>query len=236
MAAGFYHFAITRNSLIDYGVSVEQANLIAHYASVYADGIKGKIGDVNIVAGEIAYPELIKEFNTYLRHLEGINYDIEDITQSIDDKYQLWHCTRNYNSGFTNSQRIIQTGDFAYQKLFDSAFIDIEQLTINSKEIKMLGQSFHAFQDIIIHLGARYDGNIFDEHDEVKDIFPGKNNVEKMEYFTKNAIKVFLIATDAKERITSEKKINTLWMTQQQVTFLKTKANLDIRNLILSIN
>ena len=50
MAAGFHHFAITRKICKEFDQTDRQSNILGHYSSVYADGMKGKISEINIQA------------------------------------------------------------------------------------------------------------------------------------------------------------------------------------------
>ena len=197
MAAGFHHFAITRKICLEFGVSESQSNLLAHFASVYADGMKGKISEINCQFGSGYYQDLTSEFRKYLFKSNEIEYDIEHLTQSIDDKYQLWHCTRHKDSGRTSQERMNETAEFAWGKLFESSVGGKPgSFKSSSGYIRDFGQAIHAFQDIVIHRGARYNGDIIDEHSDTLDIFPGSTLTSKMQGMTRNALRVLKLLTD----------------------------------------
>lgn len=226
MAAGFHHFAQTRKSLIEYGF-VDKANIISHYASVYADGMKGKLGLLNLEAGKLAYPEMSHDLDAFLIKLKDVIYDIEKITQNIKDEYQLWHCCRNKNSKASSSERIKQTGEFAWDKLIFAAKSKmINELAVNSLEIKALGQSIHAFQDIIVHRGVIYNGDFIDDHDELLDVVPGHDNLSKMKFITNNAIRVYRLFSNDNAEELKDSEISLIWMNNDQLQSLKNSFNL----------
>lgn len=236
MAAGFHYFFITRHSLIEYAYH-NMANILAHYSSVYSDGISGKIAYLNLEAGRAAYSDIANDMDVYLMKLSQVQYDIENVTQNLDEKYQIWHCCRNNHSTFSSSERVLQSGNFAWEKLFFSARLKkINDLRINTPEIKAIGQSLHAFQDIIVHRGARYNADIIDEHDELLDAVPGKDNILKMKYITKNAIRIYRLLSNDKPDELLNSEISVVWMNDDQVHTLKESIGLTQKsNLIYRI-
>ena len=162
-------------------------------------------------AGVAAYNHLKNDFEIYLRKLKGLEYDIEDLSQRLEDEYQLWHCTRNNNSESSNMDRIKETADFAWSKLFNSARNSkINDLAVNTNAIKDFGQAVHAFQDMYVHRGAIYDGSLFDDHSDTLDIFPGEKIRSKMERMTRNVLRVFTLLTEENLDDLINKQIN-LW-------------------------
>ena len=231
MAAGFHHFAITRKYTLEFGVPKEQANILAHFASVYADGMKGKIRDLNISLGVIYYPHLKKEFEKYLFKFNDIDYDIENVTQDLDDKYQLWHCTRNKDSHVTLDERIKQTAEFGWSKVFNSINqSSFQNLDRKSQGIKDFGQGIHAFQDIFVHRGAVYNGDLFDEHSDSKDIIIGSSDKDQMQKMTKNVLFVSSLLTETFQASWINRKILLFGINKMNFEFLSTKIQLSLDN------
>src|SRR3989339_136707 len=231
MAAGFHHFAITRKYALGLGVPEEQANNLAHFASVYADGMKGKIRDLNIQIGGLYYKKLKTIIEKYLFKFNDIDYDIEALTQSTNDDYQLWHCTRSNNSKYTANERIKQTADFGWSKMFDSTNNGgLNNLDRKSKAIKDFGQGIHSFQDIFVHRGAKFNGDVFDEHDEVKDIIVGESDMKQIENMTKNVLFVSTLLTDEFQDNYINKRILLFGRNKTNFEFLSSKIQLSLEN------
>ncbi|WP_207515435.1 RHS repeat domain-containing protein [Longitalea luteola] len=178
MYALFIHYMLTRYMLMQAGVSEVQANLIAHYASTFADNpasIKSfnefksySIGDLilmqNLKEAQKDNP-IFKEIGGKLTekqainivYMPGIDYSRTVKSQSEDPEAQKWHATRTYaeSNAVTSKDAINRSLVNAWDMLFKSANQGgIDKMTANSTAIENLGQALHTFQDMEAHQGA----------------------------------------------------------------------------------
>ena len=188
------HYNMTYNSLSKAGYGKKQANIIAHYASVFADNPKNHIHLNNLVhltskqmyyRKDIDYSPTTNSQNT---NYEGYGYN-----------YNIWHSMRSYwekDKGYTAEEAMRRGMLFGWQKIFDSAKKGkkLSELGINSKEIQDFGQGIHALQDAYAHYG-RHDVGA----DHIKtDIF---GDTEQAEFITTSAINVHNLLTREYDKI-----------------------------------
>ena len=179
----FIHFMITRFKLKKLGVSDVIANLIAHYASTYADnpaGVNSAGRGVGLVGGLIVEKNvtdsqkenslfeglggaLSKENANHLRYNPSIDYSGTKDSQSESDAAQMLHSTRSFVQKDAVSSSLATSWSItnAWENLFASAaeghMLSFEE---NSKGVELLGLALHSFQDSQAHQGAIFRATI----------------------------------------------------------------------------
>ncbi|MFN1217010.1 DUF6443 domain-containing protein [Chryseobacterium kwangjuense] len=150
------HYNMTYSSLSKAGFGKKQADLIAHYASVYADN-PGK----HIHANNAAHP------TNMMSYRKGIDYSPTSSSQITDYdgygyNYNVWHSMRSSwesDKGYTADDAMRRGMQYGWQKVFDSAKKGgkLSDLKANSKGIQDFGQGIHALQDAYAHKGTTMD-------------------------------------------------------------------------------
>jgi RHS repeat-associated protein len=179
----FIHYMLTRYMLMKAGVPEVQANLIAHYGSVYVDnpgGVRNSnewhihdkgdiIIGVNITKSQENNP-IFKEIGGKLseKHMlfalayrNDVNYSRTQNSQGESEESQKWHATRTYEEKDRVSAADAVNRSFAnaWMLLFKSANQEsIEKMQVNSAAMEDLGIALHTFQDIEAHRGAVFRG------------------------------------------------------------------------------
>jgi hypothetical protein len=158
------HYMLTLNAVSAAGVGFEQADLIAYYASVWADNPGLMIAGNNVVS---PYP--------MLAYRSGIDHSLTEDSQKTDWEgagynNNIWHSMRSnwektqYESGAMegiSAEAAMQRGmEFGWSKIFDSAREGkLGDLKKNSKGIEAFGQGMHALQDGYAHRGVSMNGH-----------------------------------------------------------------------------
>lgn len=235
MAAGHHHLITSYFSLLELGLDPHQSGLISHFASVYADGMNSVTIGICRAAGIAYYPNCSNVINEFLVKYDASNedYDIDDLTQSLNDNFQIWHCTRNVNSAYTAQQRILQTGEFAWGKIFEASKTNkkLNEISIFSNEIKALGQALHAFQDICIHQGCKYDTiSNKNEHNTIVDMWPNGAFLAQMRNVSLNAIKLYKVNTNDGIDALVGRTINTCWMEPHIISWMNNHPRLQLKD------
>jgi RHS repeat-associated protein len=169
------HYNMTYNSVSAAGIGKKQADLLAHYASVYADN-----PGANITWNNIGHPT----DQNYYRNAT-IDYSGTKNSQITDwdgkgYNYNIWHSMR---SGWEKENNTISAHDaqergmeFGWGKIFESAKSGkLNDLKVNSAGIKAWGQGVHALQDAFAHKGTTMD-----EHSILNDRYGDKLGAQRM--------------------------------------------------------
>jgi RHS repeat-associated protein len=197
------HNKMTIAALSVVGVGGEQAKLIAHYASVYADNPGAHIHLNNL-------PQNNAEDHLYYRN--DIDYSPTKNSQNTNwgpgmgYNYNIWHSMRSeYEkklndlglSGGVSAGDAMQRGlEFGWTKIFEAAESgkSLNDMKKNSKEIQSLGQGLHALQDAYAHKG-RHDvgaGHIMNDfHGDIGDA----------SRITKSALNVYMVLTNDMSKV-----------------------------------
>ncbi|MBG9377053.1 hypothetical protein I5907_12485 [Panacibacter sp. DH6] len=179
----FIHFMLTRYMLLQAGASEVQANLIAHYASVYADNPGGvnnfskyksySTADIIIIknikdsqkdnpifdkiGGKLPEDKVLKG----VTHNTDIDYSRTAKSQSEDAEAQKWHSTRTYaeKNIVTSQEAVNRSLSNAWDMLFKSASESgIDNMQKNTDALQNFGLALHSFEDIEAHRGAVFRG------------------------------------------------------------------------------
>lgn len=138
------HYNITYNALRGLGYSKKDADLIAHYASVYAD-----------------HPENKARFYDFMGHPFDINphpyrksIDYSPTAASQDESNSRWHSMMSdaeAEAGMTEQEAMLRGLEFGWKSIFESD---------GGKNIGKLGQGLHALQDAYAHKGAKTNDHL----------------------------------------------------------------------------
>lgn len=133
------HYNITYKTLIGLGYSKDKADLIAHYASTYADHPPNgaRFGDFML------HP---LETNTH-PYRKGIDYS--KTLESQEEKNSHWHSMMSdaeAEAGMTEEQATRRGLKFGWDNIFASN---------GGEDLGKLGQGLHALQDAIAHGGVK---------------------------------------------------------------------------------
>ncbi|CAM4085348.1 RHS repeat-associated core domain-containing protein [Flavobacterium branchiophilum] len=169
------HYNLTYNSLSAAGIGKEQADLLAHYASVYADNPGGVI-----TLNNIFHPT----DENYYRYAT-IDYSGTKDSQITDwngkrYNHNIWHSMR---SGWEKDNDKISAHDatergmeFGWGKVFESAKSGkLNDLIANSKGIQAFGQGVHALQDAYAH-----NGTTMEEHSAYNDRYGNTSGAKRI--------------------------------------------------------
>jgi hypothetical protein len=225
------HNKMTLQALSQVGIGGEQAQLIAHYASVYADNPGGAIYANNAFQnnkadhvhyrGDIDYSGTANSQERYWKPGDaGFNYNI-------------WHSMRspaeskafdNWEDGGVSADAATQRGrEFGWGKVFDAAGsgTKLGDLGKNSEAIQSLGQGLHALQDSYAHTG-RSDvsaGHIWND-------FHG--STASSQAITGSAVTVYKLLTNDFDGIKTNKKggltLTVTGMSAEQKSMVLDKA------------
>ncbi|UPQ76046.1 DUF6443 domain-containing protein [Chryseobacterium nepalense] len=187
------HYNMTFNSLSKAGFGKKQADLLAHYASVYADNPGN-----HILLNNLAHP------TDWVRYRKGIDYSGTANSQITDYdgdgyNYNVWHSMRSdweAKQGYSPKDATRRGLQFGWQKIFDSAKKGgkLDELKANSKGIQDFGQGIHALQDAYAHEGRSDVGLDHVWNDRTGD-------KEQAEWISTSAINVHNLLTNAFDKI-----------------------------------
>ncbi|WP_346432367.1 RHS repeat-associated core domain-containing protein [Flavobacterium lipolyticum] len=146
------HYNLTYNSLAAAGIGKVQANLLAHYVSVYADNPGSHIN-----ANNMAHPTNQKFYSPYIDYSGTSNSQVTDYTGK-GYNYNIWHSMRSEweedNNTISAHDATERGMEFGWDKIFQSAEEgQLKDLKANSKGIEAFGQGVHALQDAYAHKG-----------------------------------------------------------------------------------
>jgi len=159
------HNKMTLRALSNVGIGGEQAKLIAHYSSVYADNPGGLIHLNNLPQNSGA---------DHLHYRKDINYSRTENSQKTDwspgkgYNYNIWHSMRSTDEkeahdkglswGISAADAMKRGLEFAWGMVFEAAGsgTKLNDLKANTEAIQDLGQGLHALQDAYAHKG-RHD-------------------------------------------------------------------------------
>ena len=156
------HYKMTLNALTKVGIGGEQAKLIAHYSSVYADNP----GSFHLMLNNI--PQ--NDANDHVYYRKDINYmgtSQSQVTDYVGRGYNhnIWHSMRSIwekeqydngqNGGISSKDATKRGLGFGWGKIFTAAAggIKLNDLQKNTTAIEDLGQGLHALQDAYAHEG-----------------------------------------------------------------------------------
>ena len=142
------HYDITYNELIKLGYSQKEADLIAHYASTYADHpTKNVLLKDKIARNPSAVPQ---PFPTNVDYRSGIDYS--KTAESQDEKNSERHSMmsdQEAKDGMTEEQAMLRGLQFGWSQIFAPAN------STGTESLEHEGQGLHALQDAIAHKGVR---------------------------------------------------------------------------------
>jgi RHS repeat-associated protein len=225
------HNKMTLQALSQVGIGGEQAQLIAHYSSVYADNPGGHIYLNNMLQNSKA---------DHVHYRSDINYsgtrNSQETAWNPGDRgynYNIWHSMRSGGEkdafdagaeGGISAEAATQRGrEFGWGKVFDAAGsgTKLGDLEKNSEAIQNLGQGLHALQDSYAHQG-RSDvgaGHIWND-------FHG--NTASSQAITGSAVTVYKLLTNDFDGIKTNKKgglsLTVTGMTGEQKSKVLEKA------------
>ena len=186
------HYNMTYNSLAKAGFGKKQADLIAHYASVYADNPGG-----HIHLNNASHP------TDMMSYRKGIDYSSTANSQNVNyngygNNYNVWHSMRSgweKDQGYTAEDATTRGMQFGWQKIFDSAKKGgkLSDLKTNSKGIQDFGLGIHALQDAYAH-----KGKTMDEHSVLNDRY---GNTKEAERISTSAVNVHNLLTGSFDKI-----------------------------------
>jgi len=186
------HYNMTYNSLAKAGFGKKQADLIAHYASVYADNPGG-----HIHLNNASHP------TDMMSYRKGIDYSSTANSQNVNyngygNNYNVWHSMRSgweKDQGYTAKDATTRGMQFGWQKIFDSAKKGgkLSDLKTNSKGIQDFGLGIHALQDAYAH-----KGKTMDEHSVLNDRY---GNTKEAERISTSAVNVHNLLTGSFDKI-----------------------------------
>jgi RHS repeat-associated protein len=157
------HNKMTLNALSSVGLGGDQANLIAQYASVYADNPgKFKVYLNNALQADIG--DEVHYWNDISYNNTEHSQDRSWTPGSSNYNYNIWHSMRspeeaeayaNGTGGISAKAAMIRGMQFGWNMLFGAATsgISLASLKKNSPEIQALDQGLHALQDAYAHYG-----------------------------------------------------------------------------------
>jgi RHS repeat-associated protein len=157
------HNKMTKAALSNVGIGGQQANLIAHYSSVYADNP----GRFDVALNNMAQADVGDEvhYRTDIDYSKTSNSQDRDWTPgSSNYNYNIWHSMRSpeeaeaykEGKGGLSSLDAMKRGlEFGWYIIFGAANsgIKLEDLKKNTVEIQAVGQGLHALQDAYAHEG-----------------------------------------------------------------------------------
>ncbi len=186
------HYNMTYNSLAKAGFGKKQADLIAHYASVYADNPGG-----HIHANNASHP------TDMMSYRKSIDYSSTANSQNVNyigfgNNYNVWHSMRSgweKDQGYTAEDATRRGMQFGWQKIFDSAKKGgkLSDLKTNSKAIQDFGLGIHSLQDAYAH-----KGKTMDEHSVLNDRY---GNTQEAERISTSAVNVHNLLTGSFDKI-----------------------------------
>jgi RHS repeat-associated protein len=145
------HYKITYGQLIKLGYSKEEADLIAHYASTYADHPTQNIIEIDIWLHTGMQPA--PTMPTYYRN--GIDYS--KTAESQDEKNSRWHAmmsNKEAEDGMTEDDATLRGLQFGWDNIFASVS------STGTVSLGQLGQGLHALQDAIAHRGVKTNDHL----------------------------------------------------------------------------
>ena len=175
------HYKITLDVLKASGMGPSQSDLIAHYASIFADH-----PPISVI--------VINNFllNPNVRIRDGISYARTRNSQLNFSKYATWHSMRASGEAISAGQAMMRGLNFGWSKIFNaSKKSSLSDLEVNSEAIQDLGQGLHALQDAYAHKGASMTQHFY-THPEynLNDLY---GNTTKAQRITNSAMIVYEI-------------------------------------------
>lgn len=220
------HHKMTLAALSEVGLGGEQAELIAHYTSVYADNPGGHIIVNNMIqnnqADQVHYRSDIDYSGTK-------NSQVTRWYPGDGTNYNVWHSMRSYYEyysratggrafGISAKDAMKRGMEFGWNKVFESAAngTKLSDMKKNSSEIQAFGQGMHALQDAYAHEG-RHDVGASHIYNDIY------GDTKQAEAISKSAVVVHKLLTNDFAGIkTNHINIVTTGMTaEQKSTVLK---------------
>ncbi len=142
------HYNTTFMALRDLGYSEKDADLMAHYASVYAD----HPNSTAIRLDRITNPYSASATTSYYR--EGIDYSRTAGSQKEENS--MWHSMMSdaeADGGMTHKEALDRGLEFGWEQIFKYA-------AGGGKDLGQFGQGIHALQDAVAHGGSSTDEHL----------------------------------------------------------------------------
>jgi RHS repeat-associated protein len=168
------HYNMTYNALAAAGIGKEQADLLAHYSSVYADHPGPHKTAIGYVDAGFLNDLVHMWFNPYDRlanYRRGIDYSATRFSQETEwyspelrQNFNIWHSMRSPSEAKNNSisehDAMMRGMQFGWSKVFESAeHGNLNSLVVNSEGAEAWGQGSHALQDAFAHKGTDTDNH-----------------------------------------------------------------------------
>jgi RHS repeat-associated protein len=218
-----HHYLLTLMALRQAGNTFkDQADLLAHYASMFAD----HPSRIALEANNTTHP-------LDMSYRRGIDYSGTSNSQDMDwdpsrsgyggtpFNYNIWHSMRSpqeSEQGSISEDQAMQRGmEFGWGKIFESAsYGSLNDLSKNTIGMESFGQGMHALQDAFAHRGTYHD-----KHSLVKDQFPslvrgGKSDYKKAFNISISAVNVHNLMSGNFDALGSDVKIYTDGMSADQ--------------------
>jgi RHS repeat-associated protein len=218
-----HHYLLTLMALRQAGNTFkDQADLLAHYASMFAD----HPSRIALEANNTTHP-------LDMSYRRGIDYSGTSNSQDMDwdpsrsgyggtpFNYNIWHSMRSpqeSEQGSISEDQAMQRGmEFGWGKIFESAsYGSLNDLSKNTIGMESFGQGMHALQDAFAHRGTDHD-----KHSLVKDQFPslvrgGKSDYKKAFNISISAVNVHNLMSGNFDALGSDVKIYTDGMSADQ--------------------
>ncbi len=197
------HYEITYNALIQLGYSKEKSDLIAHYASTYADHPPAKAGAADFILHPL-------ETKTHLQR-EGINYDPTKDSQKEENSQ--WHAMMSdaeAAGGMTEEQAANRGLAFGWDKIFEYA-------SEGSQDLGKLGQGLHALQDAVAHNGVKTSDHLGFNLSSARKFYNDMyGDTRQASNLTKSAIVVLNLLEGNKVSLKVGDRINLTGMSDKQ--------------------
>jgi RHS repeat-associated protein len=216
------HHRMTLDALSRVGIGGEQAQLIAHYSSVYADNPGGHLALNNLIYKHPANQHY---------YIQGIDYSATKNSQVTrwypgdGENYNVWHSMRSFYEMYANKRggrafgisakdAMARGMKFGWDKIFESASsgVTLSEMQKNSEEIQAFGQGMHALQDAYAHQG-RHDVGVSHLYNDIY------GDTKQAEAISKSAVVVHKLLTNDFSGIkTNQIKIVTEGMSTEQIS------------------
>jgi len=222
------HYLLTRMALSGTAMTEEQADLLSHYASVYAD----HPGDFALTLNNNVSPFHQMHYRNDIDYSGTDNSQITDFNPYAlnEYNYNIWHSMRSPQEAQENTiseeDAMLRGMQFGWSQIFESAKSgSLDQLSQNTQGIEQFGQGIHALQDAYAHKGTDID-----HHNPIKDGFPGLNaswtkDFQSAAAISSSAVAVHNLLTGNYDALAGQNKVSiiTTGMNADQINTVLTK-------------
>jgi RHS repeat-associated protein len=212
------HFLWTKTALEGYGITIGQSDILAHYASVYADHPNTfALGVSNMTYGTTLgyWPNKELYWETRNSQITRWSPDGQDPKNPENINYNIWHSMRSsweesqyekgLPGGISAEQATYRGMTFGWDNIFKSATNGmLKNFAVGAVGMKQFGQGIHALQDSYAHQGRSDVGasHIWDDGREL--------NKEDAIRITESAVLTHLLISGDFETLSGSSKKNIL--------------------------